>query len=92
MTRRAIITSGDIAEMLGLQSAWSFLNKRKELEASGFPQRVSWSKNPFLWKRAEVEFWIEHEREIVAELEAAKAAGATYDTENVVMMAKARVA
>lgn len=92
MSERAIITAAEIARMMGLQSAWSFLNKRKALEAKGFPKRVSWSQNPFMWRRSEVKFWIDHEREIVDGIKAAKQAGGLVDAESVVMMAKARVA
>ena len=92
MSKRSMITSGDVAHMLGLQSAWSFLHRRPELEASGFPAPMPWSKRPLLWKRSEVDFWIEHASEIAAGIQEAKEGSGGLEAENVVMMAKARVA
>ena len=92
MSTRPMITSGEVAHMLGLQGAWSFLHRRPELEASGFPAPMPWSKRPLLWRRTDVEFFIEHAHEIAEGIEAAKQGGGTFDAENVVMMTKARVA
>ena len=87
MSQRTMITSGDIAEMMGLQNGQAFMARRAKLEAVGFPKPVFWSQKPYLWKRPEVEFWIDHQHEITT-----GCTGPAFDAENVVMMAKARVA
>jgi hypothetical protein len=58
MTLPAFITSAQVAQLLDLPSANSFLAKRDELEELGFPLPVAWSSRPMKWRSDLVEGWI----------------------------------
>ncbi len=87
-SERVFITAGDVSALLGFHSAYGFQSRREMLEARGFPARISWCDRPFKWRRKAVEDWITASEA----LDAAIAEGGEFNAENVVMMAKARVA
>lgn len=87
MTERKFLTAGEIAGIMGLQSAESFLARRCKLEPLGFPKPVSWCQRPMRWRATAVHEWIEASEA----LEAARG-NEGFDAENVVMMMKAQVA
>ena len=58
MTLPAFITSAQVAQLLDLPSASSFLARRDELEDIGFPLPVAWSARPLKWRADLVQGWI----------------------------------
>lgn len=61
------VAAGDVAQMLGLTSASSFLGRRARLEETlGFPTPVPWSKRPMMWRRESVQRWIDALGEVPA--------------------------
>jgi hypothetical protein len=60
MTDKLFITAEEIAGLLCLPSAASFLNRRARLEEEDlFPLPMPHSRRPLLWKADEVYAWIE---------------------------------
>jgi hypothetical protein len=55
---RMFLNSAEVAQLLDLPSANSFLAKRSDLEKLGFPLPCSWSARPMKWRRELVEGWI----------------------------------
>jgi hypothetical protein len=54
------VAAGDVAQMLGLTSASSFLGRRARLEDTlGFPAPVPWSRRPMMWRRESVQRWVD---------------------------------
>ena len=91
MNERTFLFSIDVAGMFEFHSANMFLARRVKLEEQlGFPKRCPWRQRPYVWRRDEVEAWFEQVGDIskvMASLEEDEA-----DTENVVMLLKAKVA
>ena len=59
MTAPMFITAADVAQLLELASANSFLDRRAVLEERGFPLPCSWISRPMKWRRELVAAWIE---------------------------------
>ena len=61
------VNASDVAQMLGLTSASSFLGRRAHLEETlGFPTPVPWSKRPMMWRRESVQRWVDALGEVPA--------------------------
>jgi hypothetical protein len=52
------ITSAEVAQLLDLPSANSFLARRADLEEKGFPLPCPWSARPMRWRADLVQAWI----------------------------------
>jgi hypothetical protein len=59
MNLPSFINSAQVAQLLDLPSANSFLAKRDELEELGFPAPCPWSSRPLKWRADLVQSWIE---------------------------------
>lgn len=59
MMGRMFLNSAQVAELLDLPSAASFLARRDELEQLGFPPPCPWSARPLKWRADLVRTWIE---------------------------------
>lgn len=58
MITQSFITAAQVAQLLELANAWSFLRQRTDLENRGFPLPCPWSSRPLKWRRELVEGWI----------------------------------
>lgn len=54
---RPVVKVDEVAELLGYRSARSFYNRRRELEAAGFPRKLPGING---WSRAAIMRWIEN--------------------------------
>lgn len=58
MITQSFITAAQVALLLDLPTAQSFLRQREDLEHRGFPLPCPWSLRPLKWRRDVVEAWI----------------------------------
>lgn len=66
---KIFITSAEVAALLGLPSALALLHRRQRLEdAEGFPLPMPYGRSRFMWRRDQVERWIEERGRPRAEL------------------------
>jgi hypothetical protein len=56
---RMFLNSAEVAQLLELPSANSFLARRDDLEQLGFPPPCPWSARPLKWRADLVHSWIE---------------------------------
>lgn len=61
MTMPSFITSAQVAQLLDLPSPESFLARRDQLEALGFPLPCPWSARPMKWRSDLVLSWIDRQ-------------------------------
>lgn len=54
----SFITSAQVAQLLDLPGATSFLARRPQLEEMGFPLPCPWSARPMKWRSDLVQGWI----------------------------------
>lgn len=59
MITQSFITAAQVAQLLELANAQSFLRQRDDLEICGFPLPCRWSSRPLKWRRDVVQAWIE---------------------------------
>lgn len=59
MTLPMFITSAQVAQLLELPNANSFLARRADLEERGFPLPCSWIARPMKWRCELVAAWIQ---------------------------------
>lgn len=58
MAERLFIGAAEVAHLLGIASATSFLARRRDLEQRlGLPAPAPWQRRPLLWRRDSVETW-----------------------------------
>lgn len=59
-TTRTFIDAGEVADLLGLTDRFAFLHRRERLmRDDGFPPPMPHSARPLLWRRSQVEAWID---------------------------------
>ncbi len=57
MAQSIFIDAIEIAELLEFDNKLMFLNRRKDMEAEGFPHPVSFIRKPLRWRRDDVLAW-----------------------------------
>lgn len=85
---KPFIEAADVAQLTGFQNATAFLRARPRLEDEGFPLPMPTSLRPLLWRREQVEAWIDVQgvpRNQRIDLTSLRDAGP-----NVILMAEAR--
>lgn len=57
MTQSIFVDATQIATLLELDTKTMFLQRRKDMEAEGFPRPVSFISKPMRWRRDDVLTW-----------------------------------